>query len=281
MNKSELDLVLRTVGRYVRKLTGGITDEVKALREKFDRFAEGASDADIGWTERGTLRGAIRAATDSLTKRIEALEGGRKETAAQPDPGVVRAAVEAHLREHPPQPGADAEVDYAQVVEALKGIHEEFVARFQLDLERKQVAFERSCMEAVQKAIAAIPPPKEGPPGPRGEPGQPGQPGEKGAPGKDGKDGLSIENLQREYDPATHEIVETWRVPGSEVAKTLRYPAGGIHYKGYWREGLAVKAGEAWTNEGHLWIAAKDNTSKPGPSNPDWYLGARKGRDGK
>lgn len=219
----------------------------------------------------------VREATSPLLKRIDELESRQVEKGSKGDPGEKGdpgPRGEPGPKGDPGRDGLDAEVSFDDILKAVETVHERIVAKYMLDLERRS-------SDVLQRAIDKIPAPKDGEPGPRGEPGPKGDRGEKGDPGEKGRDGLSIESLQREYDPATHEIVETWRVPGSEVAKTLRYPAGGIHYKGYWREGLQVKAGEAWTNEGHLWIAAKDTTTKPGTNNPDWYLGARKGRDGK
>ena len=183
----------------------------------------------------------VREATAPLVQRIAQLEARQPERGEKGMDG---------------KDGRDAEVDFDDIVKAVEMVHERLIAKYMLD-------FERRASDTLQKAIDKIPAPKDG------------------RDGKDGKDGLSITDLVREYDASTHEVVETWRVPGSDVAKTLRYPAGGIHYKGYWREGLQVKAGEAWTSEGHMWIAAKDTTTKPGTNNPDWYLGARKGRDGK
>lgn len=222
----------------------------------------------------------VRQATEPLLKRIAELEARAPERGERGEPGQKGDTGEPGPQGEPGQTGmdgADAVVDYDHVVEALKGIHGEFVARFELDLERKAGEFERSCMDRVQKAIDAIPPPKEGPPGPKGDCGPAGQ---KGDPGPSGKDGLSIESLTREYDPVTHEIVETWRAPGAEVVKSLRFPAGGIRPAGYWKERTAAKSGEAWTHEGTLWIAMRDTSDKPSIESKDWVIGARKGRDG-
>ena len=55
----------------------------------------------------------------------------------------------------------------------------------------------------------------------------------------------------------------------------------GIRFRGYWRDGLAVKKGDATTNDGSLWIAVRDTDETPSAASPDWCLAARKGRDGK
>lgn len=362
MNKPELDLVLRAVGRYVRKITGGVSDEIKSLREKIDRFSEGASDADIGWTERGTLRGALRAATDPLAKRLDAVEALQPQKGDKGDPGpaptteMIRSAVEAYLHQHPPQkgekgdagqppdqsvvagvvegylrknppppgpkgdpgaapepaaiaaavegylkqnppppgpkgdpgapgkqgdrgdPGADAVVDHDQVVGALKGIHEEFVARFQLDLERKAMEFERRCMDAVQAAVAAIPPPKEGAPGPKGDPGERGDPGQKGDQGQPGRDGLGFDDVEFDYDG--ERTVTAKFVRGGSILKSVPWKLPVIIDRGYWKQGFKAERGDAVTEGGTLYIALRDTAEKPGTGAKDWRIGARKGRDG-
>lgn len=102
--------------------------------------------------------------------------------------------------------------------------------------------------------------------------------GKDGQPGKDGNDGLSAENFEREYLPASHEIRERWAV--GDHAKELIYPAGGIRYIGYWREGTEAKGGDATTHDGTLWVALRDTKAKPSRESGDWNIGARKGRDG-
>lgn len=100
-----------------------------------------------------------------------------------------------------------------------------------------------------------------------------------GRNGTDGKDGLSLEAFELEYLPESHEIALKATAAGR--VKELRYPAGGIRPAGYWREGTRAKAGEAWVNDGSLWIAVKDCQSKPGLNDEGWIIAARKGRDGE
>lgn len=94
-----------------------------------------------------------------------------------------------------------------------------------------------------------------------------------------GKDGLSLESFTMEYVSDTHEIV----LKASAAGRTeeIRYPAGGIHGKGYWREGFKAKAGDAWTHEGSLWVAMKDTETKPGADQSAWFMAARHGKDGE
>lgn len=175
----------------------------------------------------------------------------------------------------------------------------------------------RSAVEPLLKRIEELEGKKslvlKGEPGPRGENGEPGKDGQKGADGlglagamidrdgalqitltngevknlgqivgkdgSDGKDGVSLESFDMEYLPESHEI--TVKAVCQGRTKELRYPAGGIHSKGYWREGVRAKAGEAWVQDGSLWIAVKDNASKPATNDEGWIIAARKGRDGE
>jgi len=103
--------------------------------------------------------------------------------------------------------------------------------------------------------------------------------GKNGANGDDGKDGLSLESFDMEYLADSHEIA--LKASANGRTKELRYPAGGIHAKGYWREGTRAKAGDAWVNDGSLWIAVKDCQSQPGLNDGAWIIAARKGKDGE
>jgi len=106
-----------------------------------------------------------------------------------------------------------------------------------------------------------------------------GKDGRDGVDGKDGADGLGLDAFELEYLSDTHEICVKATCAGR--VKELRYPAGGIHGKGYWREGVKAAANEAWTHDGCMWIATKATAAKPEVSSPDWFLAARKGRDGE
>jgi hypothetical protein len=95
-----------------------------------------------------------------------------------------------------------------------------------------------------------------------------------------GRDGMSLESRELRYDCKTHEIVERWSA--GETVREFRYPAGGIHYAGYWTEGMLVRAHQAVTEGGSLWIALRDTKAKPCHENKeDWRIAARKGRDAR
>lgn len=94
-----------------------------------------------------------------------------------------------------------------------------------------------------------------------------------------GKDGVSLESFEMTYDADAHEVV----LKAISVGKPqeIRYPAGGIHGKGYWRDGNKAKSGEAWTHDGSLWVAKNDTSETPSTKSGDWVLAARRGRDGE
>jgi hypothetical protein len=95
--------------------------------------------------------------------------------------------------------------------------------------------------------------------------------------GEDGKDGLSFETATGEYDAARGFVIS---LGAGERRAELVLPY--MVHRGFWREGLGTKSGQSVTHDGALWIAKRDNASKPCLENTDdWILGARKGRDGK
>lgn len=95
--------------------------------------------------------------------------------------------------------------------------------------------------------------------------------------GNDGQDGLSFDTAAGEYDAERGFVIT---LGAGDRRKELVLPY--MVHRGFWREGMGVKAGESTTHDGALWIAKRSNASKPCLENDqDWILGARKGRDGK
>lgn len=106
-----------------------------------------------------------------------------------------------------------------------------------------------------------------------------GKDGGNGHDGKDGADGVGFDDLQVEAD--------------GEGGVTLKFLRGGIDkefplhfaiptYRGYYREGRKVKAGNVVTHKGHAWIANRDAESTPCLENKDdWSLMVKAGRDGR
>jgi hypothetical protein len=100
-----------------------------------------------------------------------------------------------------------------------------------------------------------------------------------GKDGKDGRDGLSLEDVLPAYDPESNEVVLRFMVAGK--SHELRYPAGGVHHGGYWREGTRAKAGQTWTRGGTTFIAKCDTDAMPSRESEHWLIFASKGRDGQ
>jgi hypothetical protein len=226
----------------------------------------------------------VRSATEPLLARIAELEGRQPQKGEKGDPGpgpdeaVIRAAVEAHVRQIQPIPGpkgdpgevgqkgadgrdgADAEVDY----DALAKCVDEGIARksaeFQLVLERTFNEVLRGFDVRVADAIKALPVPKDG------------------QNGKDGRDGLGFEDVEFQYDGAR--TVTAKFVRGGSVLKEVPWKFPVIIDKGYWKEGAKAEAGDAMTEGGTLYIALRDTAEKPSTGAKDWRIGARKGRDG-
>lgn len=53
----------------------------------------------------------------------------------------------------------------------------------------------------------------------------------------------------------------------------------GFRYRGYWRDGVSAKRGDAYTHNGSVWWAARNTTEKPCNESFDWQVAVRKGRD--
>ncbi len=98
-----------------------------------------------------------------------------------------------------------------------------------------------------------------------------------GEDGKDGQNGISFETAAGEYDAARGFVIT---LGAGERRAELVLPY--MVHRGFHRDGLAMKAGQSVTHDGALWIAKRDNASRPCLENADdWILAARKGRDGK
>jgi hypothetical protein len=158
------------------------------------------------------------------------------------------------------------------------------------------------------RALAALPPPEKGEPGPMGPAGKDGRDGKDAADiagafrthdgrgvmtltdgrvldlgvvqGKDGKDGITIEDFQPEveYDGLR---TFTFRIQsrGRSVEWPFKVPM--LIDKTVWKAETPYDKGDAVSCGGSIWVAQKDNASKPGQGNPDWRLAVKHGRDGR
>lgn len=234
---------------------------------------------------------AIREAVAPLQKRIGELEA---QLAKAPDYSaeVERAVAAAFAALPVPKNGKDADMSVVakMVSEAVAALPPQQPAK--PGEPGKSVTLDDVApliRSEVEKAVAAIPAPKDGL-------------GVAGAMidrdgalqitltngdvknlgkvvGKDGDDGVSFDNFEMEYVVESHEI--SVKAAAGGRAKELRFPAGGIRPAGYWRDGTKAKALEAWVHDGSSWFAVRDTTSKPESKSADWIIAARKGRDGE
>jgi hypothetical protein len=116
--------------------------------------------------------------------------------------------------------------------------------------------FERRAYDVLQKAVDALPKPKDG------------EKGEKGA------DGFGVEKFEQRGE---REVVAIYRNGDEVIEQSFKFPA--LIYRGVYKQGQ-FENGDAVTYAGSLWIANKDTEAVPG-SNADWKLAVKRGRDGK
>lgn len=164
--------------------------------------------------------------------------------------------------------------------------------------------------DAVGKAVAAIPVPKDGKDGVGaasalidrdgnlvltmtdgstkslgvviGRDGQPGKDGVDGLVGKDGRDGLDgvgFDDMQFAIseDQRTLSIVAV----RGENRKSWDIPLSHVLDRGVYKEGAEYKKGDAVSYGGSLWIAQEDTSDKPDSGSGSFRLSVKRGRDGK
>lgn len=152
----------------------------------------------------------------------------------------------------------------------------------------------------VEKAVAALPAPKDG------EPGRDGLDvknmfraegghliavmsdgttrdlgvfvGKDGEPGEDGKDGFSLEDFDATLMDDGRTVLLSFAQGERSFKVELGFPV--MVYRGVYREG-AYSAGDTVTWGGSLWHCDGDTDEKPGEGSRFWTLCAKRGRDGK
>lgn len=146
----------------------------------------------------------------------------------------------------------------------------------------------------------------QGEQGPRGERGEKGDQGDRGAPGpeprniremmidasghlhaimSDGAEkdlgrvvGESFSSMDIRYLEEEHEIEIVGECAGQK--KSVRYPAGGLRPRGYWRDGKSAQAGDVFSLHGQAWAARCKTSARPDFKSADWVLLVQRGRDG-
>lgn len=239
------------------------------------------------------LAAIVKGATAPLLARIDALEKAA-EARVEPQDGKDGAD------------GRDADPDEVAALVAEKMAHQ--IASMRKALDEIPEAPElpdipAMISEAVAKAVAEIPAPKDGARGERGEKGDDGiglagalvdrdgglvvtltngeakslgrVVGKDGAPGRDGSDGLGFDDLTFEADEFGRPIAKFQR---GDVVKTFALPC--IIDRGPYRAGEAYQKGDAVSYGGSLWIAQDATDGKP-DGGKGWRLAVKKGRDAR
>jgi integrin beta 3 len=138
--------------------------------------------------------------------------------------------------------------------------------------------------EAIAKAVASIPPAKDGINGKDGENGRdgrdglPGVPGINGKDGANGQDGFGLEDFDIEMGEDQRTL--TVRFVRGDVRIEKQVKVATVLDTGVYKADQQYGKGDGVSWGGSFWIAQKDTTDKPGHS-PDWRLAVKRGNDGK
>ncbi len=129
----------------------------------------------------------------------------------------------------------------------------------------------------VQKAVDAMPKPRDGRDGLPGVPGSIGERGSDGINGKDGLDALGFDDFDVDYD-GERQFTFKWQNGERVKSKSFRAPVN--IYRGVYAPAKTYEKDDSVTYGGSVWIATQD---APGtPSNGDgWKLCVKRGRDAK
>lgn len=143
--------------------------------------------------------------------------------------------------------------------------------------------------EEVRKAMAALPdqtdviaaraamlvqPGRDGLPGRTGTPGEPGRDGKDGIDGRDGRDGFVLDNFEARM--IGDRVIELELATEDRTIRRHLELKGLPIYRGTLKSGqTGMKAGDAYTYGGSVYIVRKDTDSFP-PSD-DWQLAVKSG----
>jgi hypothetical protein len=261
---ADLQKLMAGVQDYIGKALAPIVDRIKALEAKPDPVIwDGA---------------AIERALDERIQRFPKPQDGKSVSIDEVRP-LILDAVKAILDEWPkPQNGKDGPTEEAvskMLAEALakiptpkdgisptaEAVADLLIARLADRFEAKSsdwaLDFERRAQALFQKAVDAIPIPKDG---------------------KDGINGVGWDDMTVEHDGKRTVTLKFVKGEASHEAQIV-IPC--VIDAGFYKEGMAVEQGDGVTHGGSYWIAQKDTTTKPEIGNPDWRLAVRRGRDAK
>lgn len=273
MKRDVQKAMLNAAGRYVRRLFGEVEPRIKAVEARvadIPSLVEKAAEA-MPKPKDGTSV-TVADVEPLLQKMVDAIP--RPEAPEPVDVEAISADTAKRLLDSQGlrdlcdlvATEAVAKLPPAEKGEPGKSVSAEEVAgvilpmltdRFEAAVNKHLLDVERRAQGVLERAIAAIPKPKDG---------------------EDGVDGLGFEDMTASYDG---ERSITLRFERGERTKEFTFRLPVTIDKGYWREGTKAEAGDGWTHDGCWWIAKADTDTKPGYDNPAWRMGARKGRDGQ
>jgi hypothetical protein len=208
---------------------------------------DGAPGAD-GLSGSDGKDGTSVTAEDVLPElRSKAAEAAAEIIAERAD-GMVSAAVAKHLEDNPPPAGKDGESITPEQIDAL--IEKRLMTR----MAEWALDFEKRAQATMEKAIDRLPKPK------------------------DGEDGLSLEDFDAVLAEDGRTVVLTLSGDEKVIERRLKFDT--VLYRGVWKEQKYEK-GDAVTLGGSVWIAVRDNQTKPGQFNKDWRLAVKRGQAGK
>jgi hypothetical protein len=95
--------------------------------------------------------------------------------------------------------------------------------------------------------------------------------------GKDGRDGLGFEDIEVLHDG---ERTFSLKFARGETTKEFAFKVPALLERGVWKTGQAYEKGDCVSFGGSLWIAQRDTSSRP-ESDDTWRLAVKRGRDGK
>lgn len=238
----------------------------------------------------------IRERVEPLQKKIEQLE---RQLAERPDvEALVRAAVAAIPA---PVNGKDADMD------AVRAFIAEQVQALPAPKDGESVTLEDVApliASEVEKAVAAMPKPKDGENGKsvtvddvagvlevavskwaleferRAQDVLQKAIDKMPVPknGKDGRDGVGFDDLEVEYDGIK---TVTFKMRRGEVVKEFDLTLPVVVDCGIFKEGQTYQPGDGVTWGGSYWIAQKETSAKPDSPDSGFRLAVKRGRDGK
>jgi hypothetical protein len=266
--------ILGACARFIRKQLEPITREIGELKSQLSTVTKAAPEP---------------VPVPEVVKELLSTEGLQVMVDLHVAEGVSK-----HFEEHPVKDGESVSH------ESVKAMVDEAVKAIPAPHDGKSVTAEEvlpALMDALHKAVAAIPRPKDGEDGKsvsladlelllesavnkwalefeRRAQAQIERAVDRLPVPKDGKDGVDFAEVEFDYDG---ERTLTIRGKGGEITKRLPIPID----RGYYRQGMACEKGDVVTESGSAWIALTDTDTKPGHEQKDaWRMMARRGKDG-